>query len=295
MTQKGLIVVNTYEVFPSVEHMVSRLKEEFAELGIVFDVLSSGELPLWVSEDGKIQHGDLPYDFAIYLDKDPYVASMLEDAGLRLFNKADAIRLCDDKMLTYLSLSDKGIKMPKTISGPLRYSKKDSDVFLKRIEASFSFPIVVKENYGSLGRNVYLVQNKTELKELENRLSYSPRLYQELVASSFGVDNRIIVIGGKAIAWMKRKSDNGDFRSNIALGGHGEGVNLPQNYIMMAENCAKILGLDYAGIDILNGPDGEPILCEVNSNAFIKGIEEVTGINVAKAYADYIWREVYQQ
>ena len=295
MTQKGLIVVNTYEVFPSVEHMVSRLKEEFAKLGIVFDVLSSGELPLWVSEDGKIQHGDLPYDFAIYLDKDPYVASMLEDAGLRLFNKADAIRLCDDKMLTYLSLSDKGIKMPKTISGPLRYSKKDSDVFLKRIEASFSFPIVVKENYGSLGRNVYLVQNKTELKELENRLSYSPRLYQELVASSFGVDNRIIVIGGRAIAWMKRKSDNGDFRSNIALGGHGEGVNLPQNYIMMAENCAKILGLDYAGIDILNGPDGEPILCEVNSNAFIKGIEEVTGINVAKAYADYISREVYQQ
>ena len=295
MTQKGLIVVNTYEVFPSVEHMVSRLKEEFAKLGIVFDVLSSGELPLWVSEDGRIQHGDLPYDFAIYLDKDPYVASMLEDAGLRLFNKADAIRLCDDKMLTYLSLSDKGIKMPKTISGPLRYSKKDSDVFLKRIEASFSFPIVVKENYGSLGRNVYLVQNKTELKELENRLSYSPRLYQELIASSFGVDNRIIVIGGRAIAWMKRKSDNGDFRSNIALGGHGEGVNLPQNYIMMAENCAKILGLDYAGIDILNGPDGEPILCEVNSNAFIKGIEEVTGINVAKAYADYIWREVYQQ
>ena len=295
MTQKGLIVVNTYEVFPSVEHMVSRLKEEFAELGIVFDVLSSGELPLWVSEDGKIQHGDLPYDFAIYLDKDPYVASMLEDTGLRLFNKADAIRLCDDKMLTYLSLSDKGIKMPKTISGPLRYSKKDSDVFLKRIEASFSFPIVVKENYGSLGRNVYLVQNKTELKELENRLSYSPRLYQELVASSFGVDNRIIVIDGRAIAWMKRKSDNGDFRSNIALGGHGEGVNLPQNYIMMAENCAKILGLDYAGIDILNGPDGEPILCEVNSNAFIKGIEEVTGINVAKAYADYIFREVYQQ
>ena len=295
MTQKGLIVVNTYEVFPSVEHMVSRLKEEFAKLGIVFDVLSSGELPLWVSEDGRIRHGDLPYDFAIYLDKDPYVASMLEDAGLRLFNKADAIRLCDDKMLTYLSLSDKGIKMPKTISGPLRYSKKDSDVFLKRIEASFSFPIVVKENYGSLGRNVYLVQNKTELKELENRLSYSPRLYQELIASSFGVDNRIIVIGGRAIAWMKRKSDNGDFRSNIALGGHGEGVNLPQNYIMMAENCAKILGLDYAGIDILNGPDGEPILCEVNSNAFIKGIEEVTGINVAKAYADYISREVYQQ
>ena len=295
MTQKGLIVVNTYEVFPSVEHMVSRLKEEFAKLGISFDVLSSGELPLWVSEDGKIQHGDLPYDFAIYLDKDPYVASMLEDAGLRLFNKADAIRLCDDKMLTYLSLSGKGIRMPKTIPGPLRYSKKDSDIFLNRIEASFSFPIVVKENYGSLGRNVYLVQNKSELEELENRLSYSPRLYQELIASSFGVDNRIIVIGGRAIAWMKRKSDNGDFRSNIALGGHGEGVNLPQNYIRMAENCAKILALDYAGIDILNGPEGEPILCEVNSNAFIKGIEEVTGINVAKAYVDYIWREVYQQ
>jgi gamma-F420-2:alpha-L-glutamate ligase len=60
----------------------------------------------------------------------------------------------------------------------------------------------------------------------------------------------------------------------------------------MAEKAASILGLDYCGVDVLIGPKGEPILCEVNSNAFIEGIEKVTGVNVASAYAHHIEKSI---
>ena len=36
------------------------------------------------------------------------------------------------------------------------------------------------------------------------------------------------------------------------------------------------------------GKSGEPVLCEVNSNAFFTTMEEVCNVNVAKAYAEHI-------
>jgi glutathione synthase/RimK-type ligase-like ATP-grasp enzyme len=45
-------------------------------------------------------------------------------------------------------------------------------------------------------------------------------------------------------------------------------------------------------MDFLIDKDGTPILCEVNSNAFFKGFEKVTGINVAKKYAEFIIKDL---
>ena len=87
---------------------------------------------------------------------------------------------------------------------------------------------------------------------------------------------------------MKRSNDNGDFRSNVAQGGHGEPVELPASFIETAEKAAKILNLDYCGVDLLDDKDGNPILCEVNSNAFLQEIERITGKNIAGIYAKHI-------
>ena len=101
------------------------------------------------------------------------------------------------------------------------------------------------------------------------------------------MDVRVIVIGGHTVAAMERRND-GDFRSNVAQGGSGEKIDLLEEFRIVAESCAEILGLDYCGVDLLYGKDGEPIVCEVNSNAFFSGIEKATGVNVAKAYAEHI-------
>ena len=42
---------------------------------------------------------------------------MLEKRGVRLFNRAQAIADCDDKMQTHIALADNGIPMPKTLAG----------------------------------------------------------------------------------------------------------------------------------------------------------------------------------
>jgi glutathione synthase/RimK-type ligase-like ATP-grasp enzyme len=48
---------------------------------------------------------------------------------MRLFNSADAIEACDDKMLTYMKLLHFHIAMPKTVPGPLHYGVNDSSRF----------------------------------------------------------------------------------------------------------------------------------------------------------------------
>ncbi|MDE6667605.1 MAG: RimK family alpha-L-glutamate ligase, partial [Clostridia bacterium] len=50
---------------------------------------------------------------------------------------------------------------------------------------------------------------------------------------------------------------------------------------------------DYCGIDVLYGENGGYLVCEVNSNAFFGGIERVTGVNVARLYAEYICSKIY--
>jgi len=293
--KRGLVVVNAYDVLPSIEHLVERLKEEFEPFGIELDVKTTAEIYAFIGSDGELYSMDLPYDFCVFLDKDRYISHLLEEAGLRLFNSAQAIEACDDKMLTYMNLMHFGIRMPKTVSGPLHYSLLDNDNFLHNVEKVIPYPIVVKSNFGSQGEGVYLAHNFDELKEIEKKIIYRPRLYQEFIETSKGFDYRLICIGGKFVTGYKRRSLSGDFRSNLARGGIGVEHTMNPFQIDTAERIARIMKLDYCGIDFLeSGIPEEPILCEINSNAFIKGAENVTKINIAAKYVEHIYNAVYR-
>ncbi len=266
------------------------MKEELLPFDYDLEAKTNREILTYINDKGAVAGRNLSdYDFCLYLDKDEYVAAMLEKEGMRLFNRAESIRLCDDKMLTHVALSNDGIPMPKTINAPLNYSGyEETNSFLSEVEALLSYPFVAKENYGSLGKGVFLLSNHEELVAFEKAHWNVPHLYQEFICSSFGFDHRIIVVGGHYVAGMKRINLQGDFRSNLAQGGKGEKVDIPMKYRVLAEKVATLLGLDYGGVDLLDDPNGNPVLCEVNSNAFITGIEETTGINVAKCYAEHI-------
>ena len=286
MNKKGLIIINGFGVAEGIQHQLKRLKEEFSKKGVPVDVRTSTDVFSYLSE-GYVKTTLPHYDFVIYTDKDRYIAEELERIGYRLFNSSSSIVKCDDKMLTHLSLSDQGIKMPTTISSPLCYRDDGNRKYLDNVIEIIGLPMIVKENYGSLGRQVYFVTNKNELLDLENKLIHVPHIFQQFIASSKGKDYRIIVIGGKAVAYMKRENKF-SYLSNLATGGKSYVVDLPKTYLDVAEKAARILELDYCGVDLLEGENGEPILSEVNSNAFYEGIEKTTGINVARLYVDYI-------
>lgn len=293
--KRALILVNAFLKLKSAMNQPLRLKEELAKLGVEADIRPN-------SVDTAMISGGEPvlllqnYDFVIYLDKDKYASALLEKTGMRLFNRHEAILLCDDKMETHIKLSGHGINMPDTIPGLLCYYASASVLEVASridlIEKKLGYPCVVKECYGSLGSGIYGVYNREELLQYMEKVKCREHLFQKMITTSRGRDVRTIVIGGNVICGMQRISET-DFRSNIELGGRGEPMDLPPAFREISEKIANILNLDYCGIDLLFGECGEPILCEVNSNAFFGAMERVTGINVAGAYARYIYETMY--
>lgn len=288
--KNGLIVVNGYGLADGIKNQVSRLQDEFKKRNCFVEVMKNNEVLAYIDQ-GKITCKLPKYDFVIYLDKDRYVAELLERCGYRLFNNTKSIVECDDKMLTHIKLSNSGIEMPTTISSTLCYRDDGNRDYLKDVAKIMGFPMIVKENYGSLGKQVYLIKNAAELKQIEDKLIHIPHIFQKFISSSKGKDFRIIVIGHKVVAYMKRENKN-SYLSNLATGGTASKIELPKSYLEVAIKASEILNLDYCGVDILEGDNGEPILSEVNSNAFYEGIEKTTGINVAGCYVDYILCEL---
>ncbi len=290
--RKGIIITNAYSTLPSSLNQSVRLKEEFKALGVQADICPNNLFPVEI-EGGEAVCRLAAYDFCVYLDKDKYVSVLLEKTGLRLFNSAEAIAVCDDKMLTHIALAGHGIPMPKTLPGLLCYDPQEpvQESTLDKIEAALGYPVIVKASYGSLGKDVHKADNRTELAALAERYKLVPHLFQECITECAGRDVRVICIGGKAVAAMQRTS-SGDFRSNIELGGKGSVYETNEELTALCEKVSGVLGLDYCGIDLLPSASGY-LVCEVNSNAFFGGIEAVTGVNVARLYAEYIVQKVY--
>ena len=116
-------------------------------------------------------------------------------------------------------------------------------------------------------------------------------LIQKFVAESKGKDIRAFVVGDRVVAAMRRVAQGQEFRSNVHRGGVAEAVELTEEYAETAVRAAQILGLQVAGVDMLEGKDG-PQIMEVNSSPGLEGIETCTGLDVAGAVIDYIAAQV---
>ena len=289
----GIIIVN--QELGHNEYKIKRFKEEFSSLDIHLDVfVNDGTLAIICNSELQI---NLPKcDFIIYLDKDIYLARILEKAGYRLFNKADFIKLCDDKALTNIECASRGIKMPDTITGPLFYSpelKEENFKFLDKVIEELGFPLILKRVYGSLGLGVYLINNKEELIEAYKEHCRAPILFQRYVGSSYGVSARVIVIDKQVVGGFIRYNKT-DFRSNFGDQSSSRPLKDGDQCFKLAKYIADKLNIEYAGIDFMFLENGEPILCEINSNAFFEEFEKVTKINVAKEFALMVKRKIYE-
>lgn len=289
---KCWLIYNGFLNNGEISQPVKWLYEKAIESNMQIVFKKNSEL-ITVYKEGKIgilgyKKQDLP-EYAIFWDKDVQLASTLEKSGIKLYNKAKAIEICDDKAMTYNILADHGIKMPKTIVAPKTYEKigYNDNSYNKAILKEMHFPIIIKECFGSLGEQVYKANNEEEMQGILQKIGVKPHIYQEFIKCSEGRDVRVQVVGGKIIASMFRYNDR-DFRSNVALGGKTRIYEPSEEMKKQALECCRIIGLDFAGVDFLIGENGEPILCEVNSNPNMQGLYECTGINTASYIIDYI-------
>ena len=272
---KGILVTNNFCITREKEHSNRHLIESARKQNVELTEKKTGEL---LHNPNYLK--DLEADFILFQDKDVILAKLLEMSGFPVFNKASAIEDCDNKARTFLRLTEKGLPVPLTLIAPLTFEGfgYNNENFLEEAASLLGFPMVVKELHGSYGQQVYLAHSMEELSALSKGFGHKGFLMQELVNTSFGKDIRVNVVGGRAISAILRHNDSGDFRSNIFIGGNASAHTLTPEEESLAVSACEALSLDYAGVDLLFGPDG-PLVCEVNSNAHFKASLECTGVD----------------
>ncbi len=150
-------------------------------------------------------------------------------------------------------------------------------------------PYVVKVLQGTQGSGVLLAPSQREAVSLAETLldANRPVLLQRFIAESSGKDVRAVVVGDRVVSAVRRVNESGEFRSNVHRGAKASKITIDPVFADTAVRAAAALGLDVAGVDMLEGKDG-PVVLEVNSSPGIHGMEDATGDDIAGAIAEYV-------
>lgn len=215
------------------------------------------------------------------------VVRQFEQMGVFCLNSSQAINNARDKLRAFQILSRHNIGIPHTAFVKHRQS------VMPTIQSMGGAPVIIKLLEGTQGIGVILADtNKVAEAIIETMQSTKQNvLIQKFVKESRGKDVRVFVVGGKVVAAMRRTAKGDEFRSNVHRGGSVEAVELDTEYETNAVRAAHIMGLNVAGIDILESHEG-PKIIEVNSSPGLQGIEQATGVDIATCIAEYLEEEV---
>lgn len=188
-----------------------------------------------------------------------------------------------DKLRAYQILGKAGVGIPKTVFA--RETANFEDV----VELAGGTPLIIKVARGTHGNGVVLAETAKAAKAVMQAFYVEGVnfLVQEFVKESAGEDIRVLVVGGRVVASVKRQSLDGDFRSNTHQGGEGSAVKLTDEEKKTAIRAAKAMGLPICGVDMMRSSRG-PLVLEVNSSASLKTPEQITGRDVATKIVEYI-------
>lgn len=215
------------------------------------------------------------------------VVRQFQEMGVFCANTAHGIANSRDKLRSLQILSRHQIGIPRTT---FVRDKKDVIPAIERVGGA---PVVIKLIEGTQGIGVLLAESKNAAESIIELLQSQKQnvLVQKFVAESKGKDIRAFVVGDRVVAAIRRVAQGQEFRSNVHRGGIAELVELDEEYRETAVRAAQILGLQVAGVDMLEGKNG-PQIMEVNSSPGLEGIETATGLDIAGSVIDYISAQV---
>jgi ribosomal protein S6--L-glutamate ligase len=211
------------------------------------------------------------------------VVRQFDMMGVPVLNHAVSIARSRDKLRAMQLLTKRDLDIPTTVCTK---STAYLDAALQLVEGP---PAIVKLHQGTQGVGVMLAETRQSVQStLESFWSLGQDIIlQEFVAESKGRDIRVIVVGGKVVAAMRRRARRGEFRSNLHRGGDAEGLSkLPPRYAKAAIAAAEVMALEVCGVDMLETRRGPRIL-EINSSPGLEGIERATQKDVASAIVQH--------
>jgi ribosomal protein S6--L-glutamate ligase len=192
-----------------------------------------------------------------------------------------------DKLYSLQLMTRSGLPVPRTavLAQP--------HLYFSAVQSVGGPPVIIKLNRGTQGRGVILAPNFRTVEVVLSRLRRLKQLLlvQEFVAEAEGSDVRVIVVGGRCVAAMRRTASAGEYRSNLHRGGTAVSVTLSAELEQLACRAAQAHDLDVAGVDIIHSRRG-PLLLEVNSSPGLEGIEQATQADVAGAIIEHLEEKV---
>jgi ribosomal protein S6--L-glutamate ligase len=183
----------------------------------------------------------------------------LEQRGVRVLNRPQALLAGHDKLLTAHLLESAQVASPAT-----RPFAGDWPGLLDLL------PCVVKPRFGSWGEDVFLLERPeqvlelAELAETRSWLRTGGAIVQELV-QPLGYDLRVLLAHGRVVGAIRREAAPGEWRTNIACGGRRvRGLHSPAA-LSLARRAVAVTGLELAGVDLLPLPDRGFTVLEINA------------------------------
>ena len=206
-----------------------------------------------------------------------------------IFNTARSIAIvrARDKLRSLQILAQKKISVPKTV---FAFETIPEKALIAQVGGP---PVILKLVTSTHGKGVVIAETtKAAMSVMQafrsQKLSF---ILQQFINEAEGRDIRAFVVGNKVVAAMERSSPEGDFRSNLHIGGTGRSGELTRSQQNLAIKAAQAMGLSIAGVDMVQGKRGLMVI-EVNASPGLEGIERYTGVNVAGEIIEYVEREI---
>ena len=233
---------------------------------------------------GRLPHVDvvLPRIGASITDHGLAVVNQFDMMGVPIVNNSQPIARSRDKLHSLQLLARAGIDIPRTVM-----ARHPSQV-TEALEIVGGPPAILKLVRGTQGIGVILAETEQAAQQVMETLWHvgMTLLVQEFIEESEGRDIRVLVVGSRTVAAMRRQARVGEFRSNVHRGATGTPLELPPEYARAALRATKAMRLQVAGVDLLESRGGPKVL-EINSSPGLEGIERTTGADVAGAVVEY--------
>jgi len=225
-------------------------------------------------------------------------------------NNQVAAALADDKVATCSVLCVHGINHVEhaLIEKPSCFGLSENERDFLNMLLSNNHKLVVKPNRGTCGRNVFLVNNEKELRAAASRIFATGSNMAVSIFQEIKTEYRVVILNGVArLVYGKIRTDNPDnpdaWKNNLSCGAVPEIITdkkLKDKLTDIALRVAKVMGLNFASIDIIETEDGEFKVLEANSGVMMVHFAEQSPENykIAKEiYSDAIkscmaWEEV---
>lgn len=275
------------------EEVAGALKEAGEKLGAEIVILDLNKFSVVNFAEAKILYDGKPLtdlDACLIrgseskLDFRLHIVEYMAKQGITVFNKTEAIAICDNKFNTQTLLNSIGVLTPNTVS-LVEIEQLDAAVHLLEEK----FPMIVKTQSGSHGVGVIKVESYEGLKSTVQYLlaQKTSLMLQEFIPHK--ESGRIMILGNEVIAAVMRTIPDGDFRSNMDQGAELKKHEASKEETEIALKVAHALGCQLSAIDYIMTEDGDMVIFEANSSPGLKGIQSVNEqVNIAESIMKFI-------